>query len=1013
MAGNRGRRSQRVVVTPAVAVLLAASLGLAAHPTAAAPPEDLPGRPTPTPTASATPSVAASESPPSEPSPAPRLASSPPPDGSSEPDPERIAPQRVGDLLRDKQPKLDSQLAALARIERERGVAAALQEAGARGLSAVDSRIRVVVESTAADPARARAAANAAGGQVEAEYQHLLQVLLPPAAFGTLAEKPEVRYIRPPFFAKPAATLSQGVASSNASAWHTGTPPFLGAGVKVAVIDFGFAGYAAAQASGDLPLSLTRIDYCAGGFSSSTNHGTAVAEIVYDMAPGAQLYLICILSEVSLGQAKDDAKANGIQIVNHSVGWFNTSRGDGSGGAGTPDDIVRDARANGILWVNAAGNEAQLHWSGDFSDPDANDSHNFGTFDELNSIFLPTDAQTCVFLKWDAWPATTQDFDLWLWSETDGFIEALSVNDQSGTPGGLRPTESLCYTNLTGSAQYFGIQITKFDATTSPRFDLFASYTPEYAVGAGSVLEPASSPNALAVGALCWSNNALEPYSSLGPNMSGLTKPDIVAWDWVSTATSGSSTGCSAGGFQGTSASAPHIAGAAALVKQLSPGADPSAIQSFIDCRVVDLGPSGRDNAYGSGFLWLSTPPPSAPPSEGVTWLLNQPQRVVDTRFASGYQGAGAPLQGFSSPSCFTIGGRAGVPQDAVGILANITTANPPSNAHLTIWPDGGAMPATSNMNYMTWQSALANMAIIRLGTGGAVDVVGANGANAIIDIVGFIMPAASTETPPGATLAGQMFLLTKPERVVDTRPDSGYQGAGTPMAGFTTPRCYDVITGVPDMTTDASGIVANVTTTNHTPYAAHLTIWPNGESQPATSNLNYVPQEYAQANMAIIRVGTEFKVCVVGAPGVNVIIDVVGAYQAGAFTQTHLLAGPVRLVDTRPNSGFQGAGTPMAGFDTPLCYDIAGQSGVPTNARGVLANVTTTTHPAGGAHLTIWPDGEQKPATSNMNYVNDEDALANMAIVRLGGAEGRVCVVGAPNLNVIIDVVGYTVSTF
>ncbi len=36
-----------------------------------------------------------------------------------------------------------------------------------------------------------------------------------------------------------------------------------------------------------------------------------------------------------------------------------TSRGDGSGGAGTPDANVADAQANGILWVNAAGNEAQ------------------------------------------------------------------------------------------------------------------------------------------------------------------------------------------------------------------------------------------------------------------------------------------------------------------------------------------------------------------------------------------------------------------------------------------------------------------------------------------------------------------------------------------------------------------------------------------------------------------------------------------------------------------------------
>jgi hypothetical protein len=51
------------------------------------------------------------------------------------------------------------------------------------------------------------------------------------------------------------------------------------------------------------------------------------------------------------------------------------SRGDGSGGAGRPDAIVADARAQGVLWVNAAGNYAQEHWSGTFFDPDLNDEN--------------------------------------------------------------------------------------------------------------------------------------------------------------------------------------------------------------------------------------------------------------------------------------------------------------------------------------------------------------------------------------------------------------------------------------------------------------------------------------------------------------------------------------------------------------------------------------------------------------------------------------------------------------
>ena len=58
-----------------------------------------------------------------------------------------------------------------------------------------------------------------------------------------------------------------------------------------------------------------------------------------------------------------------IKIVNHSVAWFDTSRGDGTGSRDA-DAIVADARANGVLWVNAAGNYGLDHWAGYYT-PDS------------------------------------------------------------------------------------------------------------------------------------------------------------------------------------------------------------------------------------------------------------------------------------------------------------------------------------------------------------------------------------------------------------------------------------------------------------------------------------------------------------------------------------------------------------------------------------------------------------------------------------------------------------------
>ena len=213
----------------------------------------------------------------------------------------------------------------------------------------------------------------------------------------------------------------------------------------------------------------------------------------------------------------------------------------------------------------------------------------------------------CVYLRWDDWPSSNQDYDLRLYRKATQTLVTFSENPQSGSQS---PLETLCYTN-SGVTQDFAVVISRFSATSAPRFDLFSGGpTLEYQTPAGSIIEPASSPNAMAVGAICWQDDSLRSYSSRGPTVDGRTKPDIAGQDGTSSATYGSSAGCS-GGFTGTSASAPHVAGAAALVKQANPSFGPSQLQSFLEGRAVDLGAGGKDNSYGSGKLVLGTPPPT------------------------------------------------------------------------------------------------------------------------------------------------------------------------------------------------------------------------------------------------------------------------------------------------------------------------------------------------------------------------------------------------------------------
>jgi glucose/arabinose dehydrogenase/subtilisin family serine protease len=519
-----------------------------------------------------------------------------------------------------KNARLTSDLLAVAETAARQGVAAGLSVARERLLDVSADRLRVVVESSLS--AAAAAAIRGAGGAVVGTYAHLTEALVPVDGLLGLAMNTAVTLVRSPLRPVPLAVAGQGVGTTNASAWQTAG--LSGSGVKVAVIDGGFAGLAARQTAGDLPLSITTADFCAGGFNTATDHGTAVAEIVHEMAPGAQLMLLCVTTEVSLGQAKDFAVAQGATIINMSLGYPNSSRGDGTGGAGSPDAIVASARSAGILWVNSAGNQAQRHWSGTFFDPDADGFHNFATADAGNTVLIPAGAQICVWLKWDQWPSSNQDFDLYIVRSADSVIVEASENPQTGTQP---PTEARCYLNTTGVTQNFFIAIRKFSATAAPQFDLFISPgTLEYQTAAGSILEPASSSSALAVGAICWSTDGLESFSSLGPTIDGRVKPDIAGPDSVSSGTSGTFTSCGSSGFVGTSAASPHVAGAAALAKQANPSFTTEQLQTFLQGRAVDLGTAGKDNLYGAGKLWLGgcasasfSPAPASPQTAGVT----------------------------------------------------------------------------------------------------------------------------------------------------------------------------------------------------------------------------------------------------------------------------------------------------------------------------------------------------------------------------------------------------------
>ena len=400
-----------------------------------------------------------------------------------------------------------------------------------------------------------------------------------------------------------ADVVSEGVNLTGASSYHLSG--YDGKNVKVAIIDLGFADLSSAIAGGVLPSSVISIDCTGTGcapadFSSETEvHGTAVAEIVHEMAPGAQLYLIKVGDTLDLKDAKDYCIANGIRIINHSVGWFNTNFYDGTCYFDNAVCSANHAYKSDILWVNSAGNHAMRHYGATFKDTDGDRLHNVTSGSNYIAIHALEGYVIIATLTWDAWPVTDQDYDLLLYTSSHVLVAA-SMNAQTGTQ---TPDEGLVYLVPTSGTYYLAVR--KYSATANHRFHIFTFYddlSPH--VASSSLVSPSDATGVMAVAAIDWANWATGPqedFSSQGPTNDGRIKPEISGPDGVSSFVYQPDL------FFGTSASAPHVAGAAALILSNVPTLTVSQLWDAITSSAIDMGIPGQDNIYGFGRLNLST----------------------------------------------------------------------------------------------------------------------------------------------------------------------------------------------------------------------------------------------------------------------------------------------------------------------------------------------------------------------------------------------------------------------
>jgi hypothetical protein len=533
--------------------------------------------------------------------------------------------------------RLDSALSAVADAA-EASPSVALEKARVAGLRTSKGKVHALLTVAPTELDSVATSVRLEGGQVTGvgNRGRYVQAFLPPGKLRQLARQPGVISIRrPPTFVPAAgAQMTQGDAALNGAAWRA--KGVNGSGVKIGIIDVGFSGYTTLLGT-DLPAAVTVKNFVDGQsdaqVNGTTKHGTACAEIIHDVAPGAQLYFAKVAQVLDIEEAADWLQAQGVKVISSSIGTYNVTPGDGTGYF---EDIVAQKRAAGITWFTAASNDRESHWGG-ASNVDADGFQVYGGSQNVNYFGpgngdpdpLPSGWTLQVNVRWSDWTdgSVDQDFDLYLvrWSGS-AWTEMAQIggtDEQTGEPGHL-PVET-AFAMTTGTATFYGFVVSRYSATQSVNFEMFAAGIPlDKRVQARSLSNLADTNSAVTVAALDVGTFTQERYSSEGPTngpggilTGGQMKPDLSAFANVNTV----SYGTGAGKFNGTSAATPHAAAAGALVLSANPAFSPNQVESFLTSHAVDQGPVGLDTDFGYGRLHLGSAPGATdltPPTVGA-----------------------------------------------------------------------------------------------------------------------------------------------------------------------------------------------------------------------------------------------------------------------------------------------------------------------------------------------------------------------------------------------------------
>ncbi len=536
-------------------------------------------------------------------------------------------------------------------------------EAGAKWFSSRNKQLRVTGDSVVID-----AIASGDVGALKTELERLgmqnvgvfgrvVSGQFPIIAINDLAELDSLQFARPSLFTTHAGTCtSQGDEAIQSDVVRS-MYGIDGSGTTVGTLSDSFnclGGAGQGVSDGDLPGGIVVLEE--GNCDLDDDEGRAMMEIVFDVAPGAsQVFHTADFGQANFAQGIMDLAAFGANVIVDDILYFREPMFQDGIIAQAVDSVFQ----SGVSYFSSAGNEGRDSYQHEFHPSgilfvvnpigktcEAHDFDPNAGIDIFQSVTVPEGSGFTMSFQWDepffsvsGPPGSSTDLDIFVLDSSESLVLAGGFEDNVGKD----PVEVFGFSNPPNSGQTnFNLLIGRCEGPNpglikNVFFD-FVGQINEYATNSSTIYGHANSSGASAVGASFYAETPefgvspplLEFYSSAGgtPILLDQTgeklqapiirmKPEVVGPDGVDTSFFGIDVpGNACPSFFGTSASAPHAAGVAALMLEAQSTLLPDELYGLMEITALEMGPrnartiaddstASESFNFGSGFGFI------------------------------------------------------------------------------------------------------------------------------------------------------------------------------------------------------------------------------------------------------------------------------------------------------------------------------------------------------------------------------------------------------------------------